>query len=251
MAGIILLIACIIMYKANRYPDKVPDVFWIKPMIVLSGSMETAIYTGDLVFVKMVDTNTIKENDIIAFRNEENTVTTHRVIEILNENEERHFKTKGDNNNTEDANLVKSSNIEGVYISKISGLGDFLMFMQQPIGLVVMLLIILVIEFGWLYIINKMDEKKYLKEYEMVVLILMVVALYFVSGTYARYTSAFKAENTFQRKVQMSDDTENKTIEEFNQMYGGNNGNLQVQEDGSIVLDQDNPVMVFDKSDKN
>ena len=45
-------------------------------MIVLSGSMETAIYTGDLVFVKVVDTDTLKTGDIIAFRNEADTVTT-------------------------------------------------------------------------------------------------------------------------------------------------------------------------------
>ena len=76
----LLIIACSIMYKANAYPDKVPDIFGIKPMIVLSGSMETSIHTGDLVFVKMVDPATLKKNDVIAFRNEADTVTTHRIF---------------------------------------------------------------------------------------------------------------------------------------------------------------------------
>ena len=166
IAALVLIIASIIMYKANRYPDKVPDVFGIKPMIVLSGSMETEIYTGDLVFVKMVDTDTLKENDIIAFRNEKDTVTTHRIIEVVNQDGQKYFRTKGDNNNTEDADLVEMSKVEGVYVSKISGLGNFLMFMQQPIGLAVVLLIILVVGFIWLYIVNKIDEKKYSKEEE-------------------------------------------------------------------------------------
>ncbi len=163
---LVVLVAGTILYKANRYPDKVPDVFGYKPMIVLSGSMETYIYTGDLVFVKMVDTDTLKVNDIIAFRNETNTVTTHRIIEIVMENGERFFRTKGDNNNVEDANLVPMSAVEGVYVGKISGLGNYLTFVGQPIGLAVLLLIILVVGLGWLYIINRMDEKKYSKEHE-------------------------------------------------------------------------------------
>ena len=169
----LLIIACTIMYKANKYPDKIPDVFGIKPMIVLSGSMETSIYTGDLVFVKMVDTDTLKENDIIAFRNEENKVTTHRIIEIIEENGETLYRTKGDNNRSEDANLVKTADVEGRYFCRIAGLGNFLMFMQQPIGLAVVLLIILVVGLICLHIMNKVEEKniseedkKYMKEFE-------------------------------------------------------------------------------------
>ena len=169
----LLIMACIIMYKANKYPDKVPDVFGIKPMIVLSGSMETSIYTGDLVFVRMVDTDTLKENDVIAFRNEENKVTTHRIIEVIKENGQTLYRTKGDNNSSEDANLVKTSDVEGIYFYRIAELGNFLMFMQQPIGLAVVLLFILVVGLICLHIINKVEDKKiseedkkYMKEFE-------------------------------------------------------------------------------------
>lgn len=169
----LLIMASIIMYKANRYPDKIPDVFGIKPMIVLSGSMETSIYTGDLVFVKMVDPQTLKENDVIAFRNEEDKVTTHRIIEVIKEDGQILFRTKGDNNAAEDANLVKTEDVEGIYFSRIAKLGNFLMFMQQPIGLAVILLIILVVGLICLYIIDKMEnkniseeDKKYMQEFE-------------------------------------------------------------------------------------
>ena len=37
------------------------------------------------------------------------------------------------------------------------------------------------------------------------------------------------------RKVQYSDDTEGKPIEEYNRLYGGNNGEIEVAADGSIV----------------
>ncbi len=115
---VILILAGTVLYKANKYPDKVPDIFGVKPFIVSSGSMETSIYTGDLVLVKIVDPNTLKPNDIIAFRNEENTVTTHRIIEVVNENGEVKFKTKGDNNNSEDSSLVDNEKIEGIYFKR-------------------------------------------------------------------------------------------------------------------------------------
>ncbi len=162
----IFMVAGIILFKANTNPDAVPDVFGYKPMIVLSGSMETSIYAGDLVFVKVVDTSTLKENDVIAFRNEANTVTTHRIIDIVYEEGQKYFKTKGDNNNAEDANLVAMDDVEGVYSWRIPGLGNFLMFMQQPIGLALVLLVILVIGLAVLYIVNKKDEKKYRAEDE-------------------------------------------------------------------------------------
>lgn len=162
----ILLMSIVVMYKANKYPNKVPDILGYKPMIVLSGSMETSIYTGDLVFVKEVDPDTLKTNDIIAFRNETDTVTTHRIIEIVNENGQKKFRTKGDNNNSEDSNLVETSAIEGIYAFKISKLGNFLMFLQQPMGLIMVLLVILVIGLIWLHFANKRDDEKYRKEFE-------------------------------------------------------------------------------------
>lgn len=153
-----------IMYKSVKYPDKVPDVFGIKPMIVLTGSMETEIYTGDLVLVKEVNPSTLKENDIIAFRNEENKITTHRIIEIVSEGTETSFRTKGDNNNVEDANLVKATYVEGIFVRRIPKIGSFLMFMQQPIGLAVVLLAILVVGLGILYFMNKADTKKTIED---------------------------------------------------------------------------------------
>ena len=168
MAILILASAITIMYKANKYPDKVPDVLGYKPMIVLSGSMETSIKTGDLVIVRMTKTgkDELKENDIIAFRNETDTVTTHRIVGIVEEDGQTYYRTKGDNNNVEDTKLVKPTEIEGIYVGRIGGVGNFLMFIQQPIGLAVMLLIVLVIGLIWLYIINKIDNKKFAKEYE-------------------------------------------------------------------------------------
>lgn len=166
IAVILLIIGVSILYKANKYPDKVPDIFGIKPFIVLSGSMETEIFTGDLVFVKEIDASTIKEKDVIAFRNDENTVTTHRVVEIVKKDGQTLFRTKGDANNAEDDSLVSFDKVEGIYVSKIAKVGNMLMFLQQPMGLIVILLVILVAGMLWLRFTDKRDMKNLIKEDE-------------------------------------------------------------------------------------
>ena len=115
-----------IMIQANSNKDKVPDVFGYKPFIVLSGSMETKIHVGDLIITKLVDPKTLKEKDVIAFRDEENTVTTHRIIEIVEKDGEKYFITKGDNNDSQDQNMVSYDDVEGIYITRIPGFGNAL-----------------------------------------------------------------------------------------------------------------------------
>ena len=66
---------------------------------VISPSMEPTYSTGDLLYVKTVDPDSIKVGDPITFvLNEELVVATHRVVDIDTEN--RHFTTKGDANKT-------------------------------------------------------------------------------------------------------------------------------------------------------
>lgn len=166
LALIILLVSGIILYKAKTNPDKVPDLFGYKPLIVLTGSMEPTIHTGDLIFAKVKDSKELKEDDVISFRNEENTVTTHRIIEIVDQDGKQYFKTKGDANNTEDLNLVAAEDVEGVYIGRIAKLGSFLMFMHKPMGLFIILLVILVVGLLVLYLVSLKDNKKIRKAEE-------------------------------------------------------------------------------------
>ena len=103
----LLIINASIIIQANTNKDEVPSVFGYKPFIVLSGSMEYEIHQGDLIFVKTINPETLKEKDIIAFRDQQGTVTTHRIIDIVNKNGETYFITKGDNNNSQDQNFVE------------------------------------------------------------------------------------------------------------------------------------------------
>ena len=82
---VLTLLALICMWvfvQTLTKPNEVPSIFGYKPFIVLSGSMETELYRGDLAIVKEVDVNSLKENDIIAFKDKDNYVVTHRIVKI-------------------------------------------------------------------------------------------------------------------------------------------------------------------------
>lgn len=143
--SVVLLLNIYIIVQTKTHPDKVPNVFGYKPFIVLSGSMESTIHVGDLVFVKIINPEELKENDIIAFRDKENLVTTHRIKGLKTVNGETCYITKGDANNTEDQGLVCQKDVEGKYVSRIAKIGNAILFIQEPLGFAVMLMSVFIV----------------------------------------------------------------------------------------------------------
>ena len=92
------------------------------------------IEVGDLIITKTADVNSIKVGDIISFM-ENSSVVTHRVIGTGTENGVLTFTTKGDANNTEDMDGVPADKVVGVYKTRIPALGDFIYFLQKPLGM--------------------------------------------------------------------------------------------------------------------
>ena len=103
---------------------------------VISGSMEPTYSVGDLLYVKTVDPDSVKVGDPITFvLNEDLVVATHRVVAVDREN--RQFVTKGDANETEDANPVHFNNLVGVPVFAIPLLGYVSAYIQNPPGMYV------------------------------------------------------------------------------------------------------------------
>lgn len=158
----ILFVNSVIIINSIMNPDKIPSFFGWKPFIVLSGSMESEIFPGDLAIVKDVGTKGLKVNDVIAFRSED-IVATHRIVEIKNENGTIKYKTKGDNNNSQDVGDVLPEQVEGLYKFKISKMGNLAMFMQTPTGIISCLsipLLLLVL----LHMKEIKEDRKYINE---------------------------------------------------------------------------------------
>lgn len=160
----ILLINFIIMTKSLINKQEVPSVFGYKPMIVLTGSMEPTIKTGDLVLSRVVKPSSLKVGDIISYRDNEDLIITHRIVAIAEDEGSLTFTTKGDANNTEDNILVKESMIEGKYCYRIPNLGKVLEFIQTPMGIVIVILVIVVIAFLLITLSNSFQNKELQKE---------------------------------------------------------------------------------------
>ena len=113
---------------------------------VMSGSMEPAYPVGALIYTKTVDPQTLKEGDVITFMNDETTIVTHRIIEVVTETTPSgeqilKFRTKGDANNTPDGKLVHYKNILGTPVFTIPLLGYVANFLQRPPGIYIAIII--------------------------------------------------------------------------------------------------------------
>ena len=87
------------------------------------------------------------------------SVVTHRVLEVLEEDGQLSYRTKGDNNNAEDQVLVPEKNLVGIYRSRVPGLGNVAMFMQTTPGLILCVVCPVLLMVGY----DMLRRKKYEK----------------------------------------------------------------------------------------
>lgn len=160
---IILAVNLVIVLESKINKNEVPGLFGYKPLIVLSGSMKSEINVGDLVIVKKVDINKLNKNDIIAFKTNNNTVVTHRILEINKDDNKTCFITKGDSNNIKDKDEVCEKSVVGKYVLKISKLGSVILFIQKPLGFTLILTVVLFIG-TIMYLLEKNKINKQLLE---------------------------------------------------------------------------------------
>lgn len=153
-----LLINLWIMLQSKMNEDAVPSVFGYKPFMVLSGSMEGKILKGDLIITKIIDPNTLVIGDIIAFRDAQGTVTTHRIIDEVENAGVRYFITKGDNNASQDQNLVELSDVEGIYVMRIPGVGSMMKSLSEPTTIMILVVGITII-FGIGFMISNKKQQ--------------------------------------------------------------------------------------------
>jgi len=119
-------------------------IFGVQVFGVLTGSMEPTYPTGSLIYVKAVDANQLRVNDVITFSLSPNVIATHRIVEVVpDENNPSivRFRTKGDANNEVDSSLVSAGNIVGKVMFAVPRLGYVASYIQQPPGLYVAILI--------------------------------------------------------------------------------------------------------------
>ena len=110
----------------------------LHPYTVLSGSMEPTYHVGSVIYVKKVDPMTLQVGDPITFMMNETTVATHRIVEIIpdeNDPASVRFRTKGDNNDVVDGgDGVHSKNVIGKPVFSIPYMGYLAEYLQNSSG---------------------------------------------------------------------------------------------------------------------
>lgn len=105
---------------------------------VLSGSMEPTYHVGSVIYVKDVDPFELESGDVITFMLDEDTLATHRIVEVVPDEEDEsvvRFRTKGDANAAEDGSLVHCNNVVGSPVFSIPKLGYLVNYIQNPPGM--------------------------------------------------------------------------------------------------------------------
>lgn len=125
-----------IVVIANIFSSKkigqLPSLLGYKFLNVLTGSMSPTFDEGSLIIIKETEEEEIKVGDIITYNFDgSNSITTHRVVEVMDTDEGKVFVTRGDANNVNDPSEVKYRNVEGVVKKSIPRIGEYLQFIGE------------------------------------------------------------------------------------------------------------------------
>lgn len=150
-----ILYNVLLIIQSILYPNKTPSFLGYKTFSIISGSMMPEINVGDIVVVKDVEINDLKDGDIISFRND-SEIITHRIIRIEEDKKQILYITKGDNNNTEDADKVSFVNIEGKVVNVIPKLGNVVFFLKNKVTILLLITLFILI---YVYDMKKNSKK--------------------------------------------------------------------------------------------
>ena len=160
----ILVINCILIVKSWVNKDEIPNIGGRTPLIVLTDSMDPKIKSGDVIICQEIDGEDVREGFVIAFfdpASKNDTVVTHRVVDIEEKDGILYFQTKGDANNDVDKIWVEETAVIGVWKGfRLPLIGHVALFMQTTGGLLVCILVPLALFLGYDVYRKKKAEKK-------------------------------------------------------------------------------------------
>lgn len=109
-------------------------LFGLDIYVVLSGSMEPEYKTGSVIYVAEAKPEELEAGDVITFNLDEDTVATHRIVEVTEKDGQLAFRTKGDANDVEDASAVLASRVIGTPVFSVPYLGYLVAYINSASG---------------------------------------------------------------------------------------------------------------------
>ena len=152
---ILIVSVLVVTLSLTTESSGVPNIFGIAPLSVQTESMEDTINPGDLIFCSLTEIDDeFQKDDIVAFPieiNGEQVLNTHRIVEVVEDENIVYYKTQGDNKETNpepDKDLQTSSTIVAKYTgTKIAGLGNVLSFIRTQFGFFLCVLLPMILFF--------------------------------------------------------------------------------------------------------
>ena len=162
---VIILYNVVLLYMS--YIDKfdTPSFYIYKAYLISTESMEPELKKVDAIIIKKVAEDQLRVNDIVTFKiNGE--IITHRIVRIDEVNSEKFYITKGDNNNVEDSDELRFSDIEGKQIIKIPHLGNIVAGLKNGIVIILVVLIALIMYLNRIEMKEKSEARREKKKIE-------------------------------------------------------------------------------------
>lgn len=170
---ILIVSILVVVLSLTSKSSGVPNILGVAPLSVESYSMEPTINKGDLIFAKVTkdDTYEYKVGDIVTFPmtiDGVDTLNTHRIIEVIEDEGITYYKTQGDNPKTNpdaDEFMQTSGSIVAVYTgTKIPFVGNALSFIRTQLGFFLCVLLPMILFFVYEAIRVIMNLLAYNKE---------------------------------------------------------------------------------------
>lgn len=131
---VLLLIFNWYFIAARALTGKNATLFGYSAAVVVSGSMTGTIDVDDMVIIHRQDSYSC--GDIITYKSNSSLVT-HRIQEITDDG----YITKGDANNTPDAEVVTEDKIVGSVVTVIPKVGLLVSALRTPLGILSIVLV--------------------------------------------------------------------------------------------------------------
>ena len=158
---ILFIINLILSFEENTH------ILGIYMFNIVSESMEPTLEINDVVVVKTCEATQLQKGDIITFQ-QDGRIISHRILDITKEKDKFKFKTKGDNNEIPDPDLVEGSQVYGKVLFSIKKIGKAVSYIQNARGFInIAIFAIIVFVLVSLRDKQKISRKMKRKKYEI------------------------------------------------------------------------------------
>lgn len=120
-----------------------PFAVGMRSLSVMSGSMEPAVRTGDVIVDEWIDPARARVGDVVSFNDPSraDTVLTHRVVEVRRRGERVEFVTRGDANSGVERWTAPARGRIGRVVYRVPHAGFLMVFTRTPAGKLIFLVL--------------------------------------------------------------------------------------------------------------